>query len=122
MSITLPSNLISSLVVGGITVETDASSAVTNLEVDYVAGLLRFTLKGGTTSGPNFSPGAVSPLYEVTINGFTGTWYINGAGLSGTLSGAALTSIQTIFKNLRNNAETFVVNQNLFPGATLVAW
>lgn len=122
MSITLPASLVSSLVIGGVVQETDPNSAVISLTADYVTSTLRFTLKGGTTNGVNFVPGSVAPLYEFVINGVTGAWFVNGSAISGTLAGAALTSIQTIFKNLRNNAETFAVNQNLYPGASQVAW
>lgn len=122
MSITLPASLISQLVIGGATVETDPNSAVTELHADYVTNTLRFTVKGGTTSGASFAPGQIAPTYEFVINGITGVWFVNGSSISGTLSGAALTNIQTIFKNLRNNAENFAVNQNLLPGATQVPW
>jgi hypothetical protein len=56
---------------------------------------------------------ALEPLWRVVRERF---------GSSGALVGAALTNIQTIFKNLRNNVEVFAVNQNLLPGATQVAW
>lgn len=122
MSITLPASLISSLVIGGVTVEIDPNAAVTALHVDYVNNVIRFNVKGGTTNGANFSAGQVAPVYEFVIDGITGIWQVNGSAISGTLSGAALTSIQTLFKNLRNSTETFAVNQNLYPGATQVAW
>lgn len=122
MSITLPASLISSLVIGGVTQETDTNYAVVSLAADYVANVLRFTLKGGVTSGNNFAPSVVPPIYEFVIDAITGKWFVNGSAITGTLAGAALTSIQTIFKNLRNNAETFALNQNLLPGASQVAW
>lgn len=122
MSITLPSNLISSLVIGGVTQETDGFAAVTDLHADYLGGILRFRVTQGTTSGQTFSVGNIAPTYEFIVDSVSGKWFVNGSAISGTLAGAALTSIQNIFKNLRNSAETFAVNQNLFPGASQVAW
>lgn len=122
MSITLAASQVSSMVVGGVTVESDANYAVTSVVADYVSNELRVGLKGGTTTGQSFAPGQIPPTYDIIINGVTGAWRITGTNLSGVLAGAALTNIQTIFKTLRNNAETFAVNQNLFPGASLVAW
>lgn len=122
MSITLPAGLTSSLVVGGVTQETDAFAAVCDLRADYLTNQLRFRVLQGTTSGQTFSVGGITPSYEVTIDCVTGKWTISNSALTGTLGGAALTSIQNIFKTLRNNAETFVVNQNLFPGASQVNW
>lgn len=121
LSITLPASLISSLVIGGVTQESDPNMAVTQLHADYVSNILKFTIQPGTTSGA-FTPGTLPPTYEFVIDGITGKWFVNGSTLTGTLAGAALTNIQTIFKNLRNNAETFAVNQNLLPGASQVAW
>jgi hypothetical protein len=122
MSITLPASLISSLVIGGVIVESDPNDAVTSLMADYVTNVLRFTIKGGTTTGAAFAPGQVATTYEFVIDALTGKWFVNGSAITGTLSGVALTSIQTTFKNLRNSAETLAVNQNLLPGATQVPW
>lgn len=122
MSITLAVNLISSLVVGGATVETDAQAAVTSLSADYVNNVLVFNITQGTTTGQKFVPGTIGPSYQFTIDAITGRWTVTGSSISGTLAGAALTNIQNIFKTLRNNAETFAVNQNLLPGSSQVAW
>jgi hypothetical protein len=122
MSISLPAALQSLLTIGGVNVETDASAAVTNLTVDYVAKTLSFTVKQGTTTGQAFVSGQYPPYYTFHINLLTGVWSVDGSALTGTLAGATLTNVQTIFLNLRNTTETFAVNQNLFPSATAPAW
>ena len=122
MSITLPVSLQSILTVGGITQEADNFAAITGVSVDYVSKTLTFNVQQGTTLGQSFSAGQYPPSYIFHINLITGVWRVDGSALAGTLSGASLTNLQTIFLNLRNTGETFVSNQNLFPGATQVAW
>ncbi len=122
MSISLPASLFTSLVIGGATIESDVNAAVTNLDVDYLANTVSFTVRQGTTSAPNFSPGQYPPSYQFVVNLSTGVWTVNGSALTGTISGVVLANINTTFKNLRNTTENFAVNQNLFPGATQVAW
>src|SRR5882724_8821678 len=100
MSITLPANLISSLVVGGVTIENDVNAAVVSLSADYVNNVLVFNIVQGVTSGQKFAPGTIGPGYQFVIDAVTGKWTVSGTTLSGTLAGAALTNIQTIFKNL----------------------
>ncbi|SRR5260221_670267 len=122
MSISLPASLQSALTIGGVSIETDAFSAVTSLDVDYVAKTLSFVVKQGTTAGQTFAAGQYPPSYQFNIDLITGIWTVNGSALTGTLLGAALTNLQTTFLNLRNTAENFAVNHNLFPSATLTAW
>lgn len=121
--ISLPAALQSALTIGGVNIETDASAAVTSLTVDYVTKTATFTVRQGTTTGQAFAPGQVPPSYVFHINLLTGAWTIDGSALTGTLLPAGLTSTQTTFLNLRNTAETFTVNQGLFPGAAApTAW
>lgn len=120
--ISLPSAIQTELTVGGVLQELDASAAITNVAVNYLTKQLSFTVQQGTTTGQAFAPGFYPPTFVFRINLLTGFWTVDSSQLTGTLAGAALTSLQTTFLNLRNTGETFVVAQNLFPSATTTAW
>lgn len=117
MSITLTSA--ATAVFNGVTEETDANAAVTYVELAY-PNSLRIFITFGNTSGETFTPGSVLPKVIITVSLITGTWTTT-TGLSGTLSGAALTSAQTVALNLQNALETFAVNNSIVVG-TEVAW
>ena len=122
MAINLPAALQSQLTIGGSTIETDASAAVSSITVNYQTKIATITVQQGTVSGSAFSPGQYPPSYQFNVNLTTGVWTVNGSALSGTLTGSNLTNAQTTFMNLRNTEESFAVAQNLFPSATLTAW
>lgn len=119
MSITLSAAQVSVLTIGGVTVETDAGGAATQMQVSFVGPDIVVTLSKGTVSGSNFSAGTQADI-TITIHLATGLWQ-SSSGLSGTLSGAALTNFQTTVKGWRNAIETFAVNNSILPG-TQVAW
>ena len=122
MSITLQAAAVNQLIVGGVTIETDAAAAVTGMSVDWVANTITYFLKKGTVAGAVFTPGQVAMgNLSVTINATTGAWSVDGSGQSGTLSGGALTTVQTNMKAWRNQLESFSNTQAIVPG-TLVAW
>jgi hypothetical protein len=122
MSITLQNAGINQLIVGGVTVETDAASAVTDYAVDLQAGTLTVTLKKGTATGTVFAPGQItSGNVQVIVNLLTGAWTSYPSGLSGTLGASALSTLQAQVVGDRNLFETFAVGNNIMPG-TQVPW
>jgi hypothetical protein len=122
MSITLNSNAINQLIVGGVTIETDGAIAVTAMRVDFTANTLSFDLQKGTVAGATFTPGQIIlGNLSVTIDATTGKWFVNGSGQTGTLSGGGLTTLQGQIKTWRNQLETFSQNQAITSG-TVVPW
>jgi hypothetical protein len=117
MSITLSNAAVVSI--GGSTVESDANSAATYMEVSF-PNIIRLYFDYGTTAGQVFTPGVRVGRVIVSIDLVTGIWS-GSNGTSGTLVGAALTNLQATVKGWRNAAETFAVNQNVLPGSQ-VAW
>jgi hypothetical protein len=109
--------------VGGSTTETNSASGVNLFQVDYLHPALSFTIQKGTVAGQVLNPGAHarSEDVQISINLTTGFWSSTN-GASGTLSGAALTNVQTTLKNLRNSMETFAVNNAATDPGTQVAW
>jgi hypothetical protein len=123
MSITLSAGAISTKQVGGVTKETDATDALMTLRVDFQANNLVFTLVGGTLAGQVFTPGTAGDSIEVSIDLVSGRWLASNSatGLPATLSGAALNTLLTTLKSLRNTGETFAVNNSVVSGSQ-VAW
>lgn len=120
MSITLSASAISVKTVGGIVKETDATDAITSLQLDYQQNILAFTVQGGTLAGQVFTPGSAGDNIQVTMDLVTGRWNASN-GTSGTLGGASLTSLLTTLKGLRNTGETFTTGNAIVAG-TQVAW
>lgn len=119
MSITLTAAEVNALVIGGATVETDSSAAVTNMVLDFVANLATFQVLKGTTAGQTFTPGQLQQgSFSVTVNLVTGAWQTGAQ--SGTLSPAALTAALLSILTLRNSAES-LANSVVLNG-TLVPW
>lgn len=117
MSITLTSAATINL--NGVTAESDANSAATSMTVTFPTALT-VTLSYGTTSGQNFTPGSKIASVDVTINLVTGAWAATN-GVTGTLSGGALTTFKSTVTGWRNSIETFAINNNVIVG-TQVAW
>jgi hypothetical protein len=109
---------------GGSTVESDAAAAVMSISVDFQAAqpIMVVVFKQGTVAGVTLVPGTVTSATPITVsvNLTTGAW-ASTSGPSGTLSGAALTSLLTSLKGLRNTDETFAVNNAIITG-TQVPW
>lgn len=120
MSITLSASAISVKTVGGIVKETDATDAITSLQLDYQQNNLTFVIQGGTFVGQVFTPGSAGDNVQVTMDLVTGRWNASN-GTSGTLGGASLTNLLTTLKGLRNTGETFAVSTAIIAG-TQVAW
>jgi hypothetical protein len=120
--ITLPAALISVFQQGGVTIETDATAAVTAIAVDYRTKILTMTIQQGTTTGQAFAPGQYPSQYSLVVNMVTGVWFVNGSSLSGTFNGASISAISAIFLPLRNSGEAFVIQIALFPAATETNW
>jgi hypothetical protein len=119
MSITLAAGQVATVTLGGVTVENDTGGAATQMNVNFAGPDIVLVLTKGVVSGSTFTAGTQTSI-SVTINLVTGFW-ISTNGLSGTLSGAALTNFQTTVKGWRNSVETFAVNNSILPG-TQVAW
>lgn len=125
MSITLNAAQINSLVVAGVTIETDGVAAVTGIQVDYIASTITFQITMGSLVGsapPVFVPGQIILGNLVAVfNTITGNWYVNGSPLTGTLTGTPLATIQANMRTYRNNAEAFANSLGVVPG-TIVTW
>ena len=128
MSITLTTPI--SITIAGVT-ENDTIGAMVNFNQDFQAMTYTAIYKLGTSlSGSplalNQGAFALSNGYELTVvfNLNTGVWTYTYNTLSGggTVSGAALTSLQNDFIAARNKGESYVsVAGGLLPG-TQVNW
>jgi hypothetical protein len=116
MSITLTNAASASI--GGQTVESDANAAITYFELAYPDSLKIYT-SYGTTVGQVFTPGTTLPKVIVNVNLNNGLWSSTN-GLSGTLTGPQLTSMQTTALSIRNGLESLIAT-GIVPG-TAVAW
>src|ERR1700679_3688071 len=76
--LSLPAALQSVFSLGGVTLETDASAAVTDINVDYRTKILTMTIQQGTTTGQSFAPGQYPSQYQLMVNMVTGVWFVNG--------------------------------------------
>ena len=119
MSITLAASQIQTITIGGVQTENDIQGAAEQMIVYMNGPNITFTLAKGIVSGSSLIEGT-STQVSVTVSGATGFWQ-SSSGLSGTISGTALTNLQSAVKTWRNTLETFAVNQNIMPG-TQVAW
>lgn len=106
--------------VGGSTVESVNASAATNLSVDFSSSLMSFTLSKGANASNSFANSVRGQSISVQLNVATGAWQASN-GVSGTLGGGALTTLQGQLRGFRNQLETFSSN-NVLPGSSAVAW
>ena|ERR1700692_136419 len=120
--ISLPVALQTVLTIGGVNVETDASAVVTSIHIDYVSKVMTMNIAQGTVVGQTFTQGQYPPTYQFIVNMVTGIWSFNGTNLSGTFNAQSIAAISALFLPLRNQGETFVMQQNLFPSSTQTAW
>lgn len=122
MSITLTNPI--NITQGASTLESDIAAAAMSIAIDFTLGtpIVVLTFKNGNVSGLSLIPGAIfgnSPV-QVSIDLTTGKWAAT-TGQAGTLSGAALTSLLTTLKGIRNSAESFATGNAIIAG-TQVAW
>jgi hypothetical protein len=107
-----------------VTIETHDSAAVISDQADLVANVLTFVLAYGTPATNSFlsgpRPGPQTAPITVTLNLGTGAWQATN-NTYGTLGGAALTTINTNVRNLRNALETITNGQSIVTGS-VVAW
>lgn len=120
MSITLNAAAISTLTVGGVTVETDNTDAAMSNHIDFDGNTMFVVVQGGVLASGRLVPGTAGDSISITINLTSGAWFSNN-GRSGTISGATLTNLVTMTKNMRNSIETFAVNNSVVNG-TQVTW
>ena len=124
MPITLTSANTEVIQRNSVTIQTHDCAAVITDTADLVANVLTFVLSYGTPSSNSFLPAShpgpqTSPV-TVTLNLVTGAWQASN-NTAGTLGGAALTTINTNVRNLRNALETITNGQSIITG-TVVAW
>jgi hypothetical protein len=109
--------------VNGSPVETNATSALTELVVNYGGTTntgstrLRFCYGNG---GNTFTAGSQIPCVVMQIDLATGAWTAS-TGQSGTLPATPLSNFQTAMRNIRNNLEVSAINTGVLPG-TQVPW
>ena|ERR1700733_12028130 len=120
MSITLNAAAVTTLTVGGVTKETDNADALIGVVIDYKNNNVTFTIQGGSVAGQVFTPGSNGDNIQITIDMVLGKWNSSN-GLSGTLSGAALTALHNSITTFRNQGETFATANAIIAG-TQVAW
>ena len=123
MSITLTNAL--SVSQGASVIETDPQAAVMTMSADFQITTPSFnaTLKAGNVSGVSLNPGSVTAAsgnITIGVDLTSGRWSASN-GVSGTLSGAALTSLTNSLKTLRNTVETFATANGIIVGSQ-VAW
>jgi len=118
--INLDSTKVKAFLEGAVTVESVDKAAVSDIRFNYSRNTVFIWVHYGAlvSSVLSESNRAAPLLLEVDLS--TGDVRSSGQVL-GTLSSAQLTSFQTTAKNLRNNAETFLVNVGLIVG-TQTAW
>lgn len=120
MPIQLSAANIETLTLGGTTVETHDTAAVSSSNTDYLGSQIIATFLEGTPPNNSFSALVRGRTRSITVDLNTGNWNTS-AGTRGTLSSAALTALQNNQKNLRNGLENIANAVGLIPG-TVVAW
>jgi hypothetical protein len=120
MPVSLTAGQIEATTVGGVGVDTANAAVAANFSTDF-GGSVQLVIAKGTPASNAFGGSPRTSAIVATLNLSSGAWSATN-GTSGTLSGAALTN----FKNntltpLRNQLETFVLN-NVLPGGSQVSW
>jgi hypothetical protein len=122
MSVTLNASAVETHSIGGQVVETNSQGAVSFLSIDFNGNILTLNTVMGSLSGNNLTPGAHSSQdFSLSINLSSGAWTNNLTAATGTLAPTALSSLVSVLKGLRNNAENFLVNQGMIAGVQ-VPW
>src|SRR5271157_4903116 len=108
--------------INGTSVENDLAGAVVGMSFDFLANTAILSIARGIVKGAEaFSVGSYAARDQVVIALATGAWSNASGSLTGTLSPAALTTLQNFALNARNGFETFLVNNSIMPG-TQVPW
>lgn len=117
MSITLtnPEQYLAGVVV----LEANTAAAAINPQIDFVSGVVSWTIQSGNVSGNGFVPGQRSTPVSVIVNVASGNWV--AGNLSGVLSPTAQTNLKNMLVNMRNAMETFALNNGIANGAA-VPW
>ncbi len=120
MSISLLAANQESYVKGGSTIEANNAAALIGINTSFPANQVQFTFSQGTPATNSFVPGPRSSNPTLSVDLVAGNW-TTSTGLSGTLSGAQLTALNTNQRNLRNAVENLANAINMIPGS-IVAW
>lgn len=111
---------IETFTLGGSTVETHDSAAISTANTDFLGNQITVVFIDGTPASNSFAGFARSKARSLTIDMVTGKWN-SSTGSSGTLSGAQLTALQNNQRNLKNGMENIANAIGIIPG-TIVAW
>lgn len=122
MPISLPTASISTSTVGGSTIDTRDTVAVSAVTIDYISNTVYVVFVLGTPANNLFTvslhPNGVPAALSINIS--NGSWSSNGI-VGGTLTSQQLSVINTGLKNLRNGLESFASNSGVVSG-TVVPW
>lgn len=120
MPLSLAASQLESTSVGGSTVDSVNAAAVAQFSTDF-GGTITLNVAKGTPASNVFGGSAKSRDISVSLNLGNGAWSASN-GTSGVLGGAALASFKTnTLVPLRNQCETFVLN-NVLVGGSQVSW
>lgn len=107
-----------------VTIETHDSAALRETFTDFVGSTETAKFVFGTPANNSFAEGPTTGVQTspviVQINLTTGAWTTN-KGTTGTIGGAALTTLNTNERNRRNALETLANAQGWVTG-TVTAW
>jgi len=120
MPVTLQAAQIETLTLGGSTVFTHDTEAVSFISTDVLGLQMTVTFAQGTPASNSFGTDARAKTHTLVIDLSTGKWNAS-SGTSGTLGSPSLTALNTNQKNLKNALETIANAIGLIPG-TVVAW
>ena len=111
---------IETFTLGGSTVETHDSAAISTSNTDFLGNQITITFIDGTPATNSFAGFSRSKIRSITIDMVTGKWNTS-TGSQGTLSGAQLTALQNNQRSLKNGIENIANAIGLIPGS-IVAW
>jgi len=107
--------------INGVTQENDTQGVVTGFTVDFLGNTATFFLSIGSGAPSAFNVAVYNTPVSVTVNLSTGAWSSSN-GLSGNVSGAALTNFVTQVKGDRNLMETFAAGASGIMPGTQTPW
>ena len=122
MPITLNAGAIETFTLGGSTVATHDTEAISTSQTDYLGLTMTVVFAQGTPASNSFATDARAKTHTLNIDLATGKWNTS-VGTQGTLPGATLTSLQNNQRALKNGLENIAnsISPALIPG-TVVAW
>jgi hypothetical protein len=104
---------------GAVVLESNSTAAAINPQIDFINGVISWTIQSGNMNGNNFIPGQRSTPISVIVNINTGNWIAGND--SGVLSPTAQTNLKNVLLNMRNAMENFSITNNLVTG-TQTPW